>query len=307
VTVRARSGTIELEYETFGTRASPALLLVAGYAMQLISWDTPLCEMLAAHDLFVIRFDNRDCGLSTQCGSEPYPVVRATTDRFAGREPPPAPYSIVDMANDAFAVLDAIGIETAHVVGASMGGIITQVMAIEHPERVRSLVSVMSSTGEPDYGQGTPATLAALLGPPPSSRDEYVGHMLRISRAAGTKTHFDEARTRSRVTAAFDRSFTPAGSSRQFAALSFAPDRAAALRSLRVPTLVVHGVQDTLVGPSGGTRTAELIPGAELLLLEEAGHDLPVVVWPRLVQAIADHVRAAEQARQAEANDIASG
>ena len=193
--MRAASHGVEVEYETFGTRDHPALLLIAGYAMQLIFWDVELCEMLAERGLYVIRFDNRDCGLSTHLGSEPYPVVQAMADRLAGREPPPAPYSLVDMADDGFAVLDAEGIDDAHVIGASMGGVIAQVMAIERPERVRSLVSIMSSTGEPDYGQGTPATLVALLGPPPTDRAQYVEHMLRIARAAGTKTHVDEART----------------------------------------------------------------------------------------------------------------
>jgi pimeloyl-ACP methyl ester carboxylesterase len=163
----------------------------------------------------------------------------------------------------------------------------------------------MSSTGEPDYGQGTPATLVALVGPPPTDRAQYVEHMLRIARAAGTKTHVDEARTRARASAAFDRAFTPAGSSRQFAALSSAPSRDDHLRALRVPTLVLHGAQDTLVGPSGGERTAALVPGAQLLVLEEAGHDLPVVVWPRVVDAIAELVFGVERARQAACNDAA--
>ncbi len=168
--MRAPADGIELEYETFGGRDDPALLLVAGYAMQLIFWDAELCEMLADRGLFVIRFDNRDCGLSTHLAAQPYPVVQAMADRLAGRQPPPAPYSVVDMADDAFAVLDAEGVGSAHVMGASMGGMIAQVMAIEHPERTRSLISVMSSTGEPEYGQGTPSTLAALLGPPPTDR-----------------------------------------------------------------------------------------------------------------------------------------
>jgi pimeloyl-ACP methyl ester carboxylesterase len=297
--MRAPAHGVELEYETFGARDDPVLLLIAGYAMQLIFWDVELCAMLADRGLFVIRFDNRDCGLSTQLGDQSYPVLQAMADRLAGREPPPAPYSVVDMANDAFAVLDAEEVESAHVMGASMGGMIAQVMAIERPERLRSLISVMSSTGEPEYGQGTPSTLAALLGPPPTDRAQYVEHLLRIARAAGTKTHADDARTRARASTAFDRAFSPVGSSRQFAALSSASGRADDLRSVRVPTLVVHGAQDTLVGPSGGERTAALVPGARLLVLDEAGHDLPVVVWPRLVDAIAQLVSSVERERQA--------
>jgi len=297
--MRAPAHGVELEYETFGARDDPVLLLIAGYAMQLIFWDVELCAMLADRGLFVIRFDNRDCGLSTHLGDQSYPVLQAMADRLAGREPPPAPYSVVDMANDAFAVLDAEEVESAHVMGASMGGMIAQVMAIECPERLRSLISVMSSTGEPEYGQGTPSTLAALLGPPPTDRAQYVEHLLRIARAAGTKTHADDARTRARASTAFDRAFSPAGSSRQFAALSSASGRADDLRSLRVPTLVVQGAQDTLVGPSGGERTAALVPGARLLVLDEAGHDLPVVVWPRLVDAIAQLVSSVERERQA--------
>jgi pimeloyl-ACP methyl ester carboxylesterase len=297
--MRAPAHGVALEYETFGARDDPVLLLIAGYAMQLIFWDVELCAMLADRGLFVIRFDNRDCGLSTHLGDQSYPVLQAMADRLAGREPPPAPYSVVDMANDAFAVLDAEEVESAHVMGASMGGMIAQVMAIERPERLRSLISVMSSTGEPEYGQGTPSTLAALLGPPPTDRAQYVEHLLRIARAAGTKTHADDARTRARASTAFDRAFSPAGSSRQFAALSSASGRADDLRSLRVPTLVVQGAQDTLVGPSGGERTAALVPGARLLVLDEAGHDLPVVVWPRLVDAIAQLVSSVERQRQA--------
>jgi pimeloyl-ACP methyl ester carboxylesterase len=291
--VRASTGDIELEYEVFGNPADPALLLVAGYAMQLISWEPALCEMFAASGFFVIRFDNRDSGLSTHLDIGPFDVMASIAARIAQQEPPAAPYTIVDMANDGFAVLDALDIERAHVVGASMGGVIAQVMAIERPERVATLVSIMTGTGEPEYGQASPETFLALVGPPPTNRDEYIEHMVRIARAAGTKSHYDEARSRARAGAAFDRAFYPEGSTRQFAALSSAPSREAALQALGVPTLVIHGAQDTLVDPSGGERTAELVPDAELLVLEEAGHDLPPVVWPRVVDAIARHARAA--------------
>src|SRR5262245_18069291 len=296
--VHTTAGAIELEYEVFGAATDPAVLLIAGYAMQLISWDTALCEMLGAQGLFVIRFDNRDCGLSTHLDCGAYDVDSATLDRLGGREQPPPPYGLLDMADDAHALLDALGIARAHVVGASMGAVIAQVMAIERPDRVVSLVSIMSSTGEPEYGQGSPQTLAALVGSPPSTREQYIEHMLRIALQAGTKSHVDEERTRARAGAAFDRAFYPEGSTRQFAALSSEPSRAEQLRALAVPTLVIHGAQDTLVAPSGGERTAELVPGAELLVRDEAGHDLPVVVWPRVVDAIAQHVRAAESARR---------
>jgi pimeloyl-ACP methyl ester carboxylesterase len=297
--VRASAGGIDLEYEVFGNPADSAVLLIAGYAMQLIYWDAPLCEMLAARGFYVIRFDNRDCGLSTRLDTGPFDVAAAVVDRLAGREPPPAPYTVVDMANDGFALLDALRIDRAHVVGASMGGVIAQIMAIARPERVVTLVSIMTGTGEPEYGQGTPETFAALVGPPPTTRDEYIEHMLRIAREAGTKSHFDESRSRGRAAAAFDRAFYPEGSTRQFAALSCAPSRETELRALAVPTLVVHGAQDTLVAPSGGERTAELVPRAELLILAEAGHDLPPVVWPRVVDAIARHARTAEGAAPA--------
>jgi pimeloyl-ACP methyl ester carboxylesterase len=299
LSVRTSGDGIELEYEVFGDRADPAVLLIAGYAMQLISWDAALCEMLAMRGFFVVRFDNRDCGHSTLLDTGPFDVVSAIVDRLAGREPPPVPYTLLDMANDGFAVLDALEVQRAHVVGASMGAVIAQLMAIERPDRVVTLVSIMAGTGEPEYGQGSPETLAALFGPPPSTRDEYVEHMVRIAKEAGTKSHYDEQRTRARAGAAFDRAFCPEGSTRQFAALSCASSREAQLRALTVATLVIHGVQDTLVAPSGGERTAELVPGAQLLILEEAGHDLPPVVWPRVVDAIARHALAAADAAQA--------
>ena len=247
----------------------------------------------------MIRFDNRDCGLSTHLATPPYPVVQAMADRLAGRQPPPAPYSVVDMADDAFAVLDAEGVGSVHVMGASMGGMIAQVMAIEHPERTRSLISVMSSTGEPEYGQGTPSTLAALLGPPPTDR----GGVRRAPAAHRTRRgDQDPCRRRPHAGSCVDGfrpSVQPGG---LVAAVRGAVVGARTGRrppQFRVPVLVVHGAQDTLVGPSGGERTAELVPGARLLVLEEAGHDLPVVVWPRLVDAIAELVSGVERERQA--------
>ena len=209
----------------------------------------------------------------------------------SGGEMPPVPYVLSTFADDAFALLDHLGIERAHVAGASMGGMIVQTMAIEHPERLLSMTSIMSSTGEADYGQASEAALEALMTPPPPERDSFLAYSVERSKLYCSPRYFDEAKVAARAGAAFDRAFYPEGSGRQMAAVRASGDRAEALRGVRVPTLVIHGRYDTLIDYSGGQRTAELIPGANFLLLHDMGHDLPEPLWPLVVDAISSHTR----------------
>jgi pimeloyl-ACP methyl ester carboxylesterase len=286
--------SIEIEYETFGSPDDPALLLVNGFTAQLIDWDQELCELLAARGRHVIRFDNRDCGLSTHLdgvGADPMAVQRA---RSEGREAPSVPYTLSDMANDAVGLLDALGIDAAHVLGASMGGMIVQTIAIERPERCLSVTSVMST---PSFRSGPPApeALQILLSPPPTERASY------IEQSAGSaiwrsKRYFDLDVVRERAAAAFDRAFYPEGAPRQLAAIYASDDRIEALTKVEVPFLVIHGRDDTLISPPGGQATVDAVPGASLLLLADMGHDLPAPLWPVIVDAVVSHTEHAGRA-----------
>jgi pimeloyl-ACP methyl ester carboxylesterase len=286
----AAVGPIELEYETFGEPSDPAVLLVMGLGAQLTAWDEGLCRLLADRRRFVIRFDNRDCGLSTHLDGVAVNLVAAMTSIVDGRaRRPAAPYTLSDLAADAVGLLDHLGIEQAHVVGASMGGMIAQTMAIEHPRRVRTLTSIMSNTGEREYGQPTGEALQFLVTRPPADREGYVEYFLKAARVFSPHRYFDEQHVRDRAEAAFDRCYYPEGMGRQLAAIMASGDRADGLAGLQVPTLVVHGRVDTLVHRSGGERTAELVPGADLVVFGEMGHDLPRPLWPRLVDLLAGH------------------
>ncbi len=282
---------IALEYETFGSSEDPPLLLVMGYGSQLITWPRGFCERLAAGGRFVIAFDNRDCGLSSKLdgqGAEVSLVIAAVSagDFEGAREL--AAYTLSDMSDDGFALLSGLGIERAHVVGVSMGGMIAQTMAIEHPERLLTLVSIMSTTGESQFGRSTPEAQQALLTPPPSDRAGYVDAAARMLIWRSKKyPELDSARQLAGES--YDRCYYPEGASRQLAAMVSSGSRAEGLRQLDVPTLVIHGLDDTLIAPSGGERTAELVPGASLLLVEDMGHDRPEPLWPQLSGAILEH------------------
>ena len=204
------------------------------------------------------------------------------------------PYRLSDLAADGMALLDALGLESAHVVGASMGGMIAQTMAIEHPAKVRTLTSIMSTTGEPHVGTPTPDAMQALLRPPPASRDEAIEAAIETTRLISGPDHFDEASARERAVASYDRAYHPAGTARQLLAIVASGSRADALAALDVPTLVIHGDVDPLVTPSGGERTAELVPGAELIMLEGAGHDLPLTYLGQIIDAITALAKRAE-------------
>jgi pimeloyl-ACP methyl ester carboxylesterase len=290
---RALSNDIELEYDSFGDAGDPALLLVMGFTAQMTLWDEKFCKLLAGEGLYVIRYDNRDCGLSTKLDGVTVDLAPLIQGLMTGQPVADAevPYTLSDMAADGIGLLDHLGIEKAHIVGASMGGMIVQTMAIEHPDRVASMTSIMSTTGEPAFGQAEPEAMTALLTPPPSERAEVIARSVEMARLFASKRYFDPDRQAAVAAAAFDRSFYPEGASRQLAGILASGDRAEALATLTVPSLVIHGVDDTLIGPSGGLRTAELIPGSKLLLLKDMGHDLPEPLWPFTVAAIAAHTR----------------
>ncbi|NBY46068.1 MAG: alpha/beta hydrolase [Acidimicrobiia bacterium] len=281
------SPTIELEFDTFGDPKNPALLLVMGYTAQMVAWEEEFCKMFAANNLFVIRFDNRDCGLSTKFDGAQVDVNAVITAALMEEPMPPVPYTLSDMASDAVGLLDFLKIERAHVLGASMGGMIAQVMTIEHPTRVRTLTSVMSMSGEPEYGQSAPEAMNALLSVPPSDRDGYIAHS-PIYQAFHSKKYRSDENSKRAAARDFDRSFYPQGAPRQLAAIYATGRRTEQLRAVKTPTLVVHGKDDTLITPSGGERTAELIPNAKLVLVDDMGHDLPQPLWPKFVNLVCD-------------------
>ena len=275
---------IDIAYESFGDpRAAPVVLLM-GLGTQMLGWPDGFCEALAGHGLHVIRFDNRDIGLSTHLADAPVPDVRAA---LLG-DTSSASYRLSDMAADTIGLLDALGLDSAHLVGASMGGMIAQTAAIEYPPRVRSLTSIMSSTGDPSVGQATPKALAALLSPPATTRAEAIDRTVSIVRVIGSPGfELDEADLRRRTGIAYDRSNDPIGVGRQLVAIAASRDRTAGLRSLSVPALVMHGADDPLVDVSGGRATARAIPGAELLVYEGMGHHLPRGLWTEIARGIA--------------------
>ena len=273
---------ITIEYETFGNPVDPALLLISGFSAQLTSWHENLCKLFAAQNFHVVRFDNRDCGLSTKLDGVVVNTTAVITAALMEEPIPEVPYTLTHMAADAMGVLDGLGIAKAHVMGASMGGMIAQTVAIEHPHRVLSLTSVMSQPGEPEVGQPTPEAMESFFTAPPTSREEYLD-----SSASWlvwhSKKYRDAQRTRAQAAVDFDRSFYPEGGPRQLAAIYASGRRSEGLAKLTMPTLVLHGLDDTLIAPDGGERTAEIIPGAKLVMLEDMGHDLPEALWPRYV------------------------
>jgi pimeloyl-ACP methyl ester carboxylesterase len=285
----APSNGIEICYETFGDRSDPALLLVMGFTAQLNGWHEDFCNMLVDRGRYVIRFDNRDCGLSTHLDGVRVDLAGVVNAWENGGPVPPIPYSMSDFSNDAFGLLSFLGIERAHIVGASMGGMIVQTMAIEHPERVITMTSIMSTTGELDYYKWNADARAALTTPPPPNREDAIAHSVAVSKILSNNRYFDPVRAAERATASYDRAFYPEGAARQTAAIRGSGHRAEVLRNIRVPTLVIHGRQDPLIMPIGGERTAELVPGANLLLLHDMGHDLPAPLWPLVVDAMVSH------------------
>lgn len=289
---QANNDGVVLEYDSFGDPADRTLLLIMGYTAQMTAWPVEFCEQLASSGHHVVRFDNRDCGLSSKTQGDPPNVMAIMMAIASGGAVPEVPYTLSAMADDAVAVLDAVGAEQGHIVGASMGGMITQQMAIDHPGRVATITSIMSTTGSPTAGQANPDAMTALLTPPPMDRDGAIQRSVDVGRIIGGPL-FDEALAREAATAAFDRSFHPAGAAFQMAAIAKTGDRTEALQSVPHPALVIHGAADPLITPSGGEATAAALPNAELLVFDEMGHDLPRPLWDRIVGAIADHTAAA--------------
>lgn len=285
-TVRANG--IDVCYETLGDPADPALLLVMGHGMQLDAWDRAFCERFVARGYFLIRFDNRDVGRSTKLAG--VPDVAAARRGETGA----AVYGLEDMGDDAAGLLDALDVGRAHVLGASMGGMIAQVLAIRHPERVASLCSIMSTTGDKAVGQARPEVLAALRSTAPTTRAEIVESQVEMARAlAGGGFPVDEDLVRSRAGHAYDRCHCPSGKVRQQAAILVAHDRTPALRELRLPAVVVHGADDPLVGLSGGVATASAIPGSRLVVVPGLGHEFPAGVHETVVEEFSANARRA--------------
>jgi pimeloyl-ACP methyl ester carboxylesterase len=283
---------IDIAYQRLGNRDAPAVLLIMGVAAQSIAWPDAFCQALVERGLQVIRFDNRDVGLSTHLTDAPPPDLRAA---LAG-DLSSVSYTLSDMAADAVGLLVALGIEKAHAVGASMGGAIAQTMAIEHPNRVRSLTSMMATTGNMAVGQPSPEVLREVFsGPPAVTRDEVIQRFVRAFRAVGSPGYpTDESEVAARAGRAYDRCYDPVGVARQAIATVASGDRTERLRHLDVPTLVIHGLADRLCDVSGGRATAEAIPGAELVLIDGMGHNLPPGLRSQLAGRIAEFVWRAE-------------
>jgi pimeloyl-ACP methyl ester carboxylesterase len=279
----ATVGELELCYETFGAATAPPMLLIMGLGSQMLLWDDQFCEQLASRGFRVIRFDNRDIGRSTQLRGAKIP----TRWQLLRRSARGAAYMLEDLAADCVGLLDALEIGAAHIVGASMGGMIAQLVAIEHPNRVLSLVSIMSTTGNPRVGKPQPRMLMMLMRKGKRERAAYIEDHIETYRAIGSQQYdFEEEYKRERAGRLYERGVYPAGSARQLGAIVSAPDRTEALAGVRAPTTVIHGDADPLVDVSGGRATADAIPGARLVILPGMGHDLPRALWPEIIDAI---------------------
>jgi pimeloyl-ACP methyl ester carboxylesterase len=279
-------GDLELCYERFGDSRDPALLLVMGLAMQMLGWHEDFCAALADRGFHVVRFDNRDIGRSSRLAHMPPP----TLTQLLRRDRAAAGYTLQDMADDAVGLLDQLGIERAHVVGASMGGMIAQSLAIQHPDRVLSLVSMMSNTGGRWKGQPALRIYPLFLRRAPRGREGYVEHSVRLFRAIGSAgLDRDDDEIREMAGRGYDRGVDAAGSARQLAAIVAATERTADLAAVTAPTLVIHGSADRMINPSGGRATANAVPDARLLTIEGMGHDLPRGAWPQILDAIEEN------------------
>jgi pimeloyl-ACP methyl ester carboxylesterase len=296
----AKANGIELCYEIFGAPDAEPLILIMGLGAQMILWDDEFCGDLAARGFRVIRFDNRDIGHSTRMtGGKPLRPMELLKLRIF-KIAPEAPYKLWDMADDVVGLMDALGIKAAHIVGASMGGMIAQEIAMQHPNRILSLTSIMSTTGNPRLPQPTPEASAMLLAPPPKTKEEYLDRFAKTWKLLrGGSFPQDEAKDPERAERSYARGLNPAGVGRQLRAILASGDRRERLRGVKTPTLVIHGTVDPLVRPEAGKDTAASIPGARLLLIEGMGHAVPIPMWPQIIGAIADHAHGAgkQQAR----------
>jgi pimeloyl-ACP methyl ester carboxylesterase len=295
----ARTNGVDLCYEIFGSADAEPLLLIMGLGAQMILWDDEFCRELAARGFRVIRFDNRDIGKSSKLtGGKPLKPLELLKLRFL-KIPVEAPYKLRDMADDVIGLMDVLHIKSAHLVGASMGGMIAQEIAISYPQRVRSLTSIMSTTGNPKVPPPTREASAMLMAPPPKTKEEFFVRFAQTWKVLRVG-HFplDEAKDRERAERVFARGLNPAGVGRQLRAILASGSRKERLRSVKAPTLVIHGTVDPLVRPEGGKDTAASIPGAKLLMIDGMGHALPIPMWPQIIGAIDKHAHAAAKARQ---------
>jgi len=292
---KASSNGIEICYDTFGDKKARPLILIMGLATQMVAWPEQFCRMLAAAGHFVVRFDNRDVGLSTRMERLYVPDVESLMAETAAGRQVWVPYTLLNMADDAIGLMDALKMDQAHVCGLSMGGMIAQVMALEYPGRLLSLTSIMSTTGEPDLPPSTPEAREALLSSPPAKRAGYINHMAAIYRTfAGGSEFYDETLQRELSGKAFDRGIYAPGFLRQFAAILGAGGRRHRLDQLKIPTLVIHGDCDPVVPLEHGQDTAAIIPGARLEVIPGLGHGTAFPgLWERMAAAIADHTAAA--------------
>ncbi len=288
-----RANGIDLCYQTFGDTSKPALLLIMGLGTQMLGWDEGFCRQLALRGYFVIRFDNRDIGRSTWFDHEPIPNLMALMAKRGIGIMPKVPYTLKDMAADSVGLLKVLGIARAHVVGASMGGMIGQEIAIDHPERMLSFTSIMSTTGDSKLPSARPEVASLLVAPPAKDQAAFIPayqNLMKILRAGEFPE--DEARDAERAVLAWTRGYHPAGSARQLAAIIASGNRTKALAKVKVPTLVIHGRADPLVPVEGGIATAEAISGAKLHIIERMGHALPMSMWGEMIGAIAGHAAA---------------
>jgi pimeloyl-ACP methyl ester carboxylesterase len=291
----AHANGIDICYEIFGDAASEPLLLIMGLGAQMIHWDDDFCRQLAARGFRVIRFDNRDIGKSSRMtGGKRLSPIELLKLRFL-KIPVTAPYKLIDMAKDTVGLMDVLGIKSAHLVGASMGGMIAQEIAISFPQRVRSLTSIMSTTGNPKVPGPTREAGAMLMAPPPTTKEEYFERFAKTWKVLRVGSFpEDEALDRSRAERTFERGLNPAGVGRQLRAVLASGSRKERLRMVTAPTLVIHGSVDPLVRLEGGKDTAESIPGAKLLMIEGMGHALPIPMWPQIIDAIDKHAHGAK-------------
>jgi len=286
------ANNITIEYESFGTSSNPMILLVMGLGMQMIAWPEQFCVELASRGFHVIRYDNRDTGFSTKFDGQRAPSVVSLLIRSALRLPIRVPYTLPDMANDAVGLLDAIDVQSAHIVGASMGGMIAQNIAASHPQRVRTLTSIMSTSGHRSLPGADPLVSRHLFRTRPTSnhRDAVIAHNMRTIELIGSPAYpVDEETRREMVSISFDRNFYPEGFTRHVAAIVQDGDRRQRLGTISAPTLVIHGREDPLVPLAGGIDTAKHIPGAELEIIDGMGHNFPVELWPQIIDLIANH------------------
>jgi pimeloyl-ACP methyl ester carboxylesterase len=292
---RARANGIDIEYETLGDRSHPAMLMIMGLGAQLVHWPDTFCQGLAERGFHVVRFDNRDSGLSTKFTSAGRPDLSAVVTQVMMGQRADVPYRLDDMAADAVGLIDALGIAKAHMIGASMGGSIAQLVAFHHPARTRSLVSMMSTSGRPELGAAEREVVKVILGrPPPDDREALIRHILRVRQAIGSPRHPEsEAEHRALVERALVRAYNPDGNDRQYAAVIASGHRVELLAKVRVPTLVLHGEDDPLLPQDHARDTAMLVPGAEIEVYPGWGHDIPKGMIPTLVERIAVFCKAA--------------